>query len=473
MKRTRPWNGTQRERGFSVVEVLLAATMFGFLVTALAGAMVYGQASTASGGERTRATLLADEGIEATRNIANATYTNLVDGTYGIAQSGGVWTLSGSSDVNGIFTRQVTIATAGTNEKTITSTVTWSQSGGTRTVTVTTRMTNWQAAIVVKSWANPTVAGTATAGAIAGRKVATAGNYAYLVENSTTNNFIIVDISNPAAPSVVSTTSTSVTPTGIAVSGNFAYITSSTATSGLKIYNISNPAAPSLIKTLSFTGTAACNSVFVNGNYAYVVRTSSSTTGSNEFNVVNVTTPASASVVGGYNNNVTVNDVWASGNYAYIARTATSTSTQEMLVISVAAPTAPTLIGSYNPTGTNTARALIGVGNTVFLGYGTTLNSINITNPTTPANLGSFTSVGTINGVDIDATSQYGFLATSSTTGELQVVNIGTPASMTLAKTLDVAGTSALNDVAYNGSLDIAVGASVATSLQLRVFTKN
>ena len=43
------------QRGFSPVEILLAATVFGFVVTALIGAIVYGRASTASAGERARA----------------------------------------------------------------------------------------------------------------------------------------------------------------------------------------------------------------------------------------------------------------------------------------------------------------------------------------------------------------------------------------------------------------------------------
>lgn len=140
------------QRGFSVVELLLAVTIFGFLVTALIGALVYGRSGTASAGDRQRAVLLAEEGIEATRNISDASFTNLVNGTYGLVQSGGIWTLSGSSDVSSIYTRQVAIATASTSSKTITSTVSWPQTGGTTgTVTLTSRLTNWEAALPVQN----------------------------------------------------------------------------------------------------------------------------------------------------------------------------------------------------------------------------------------------------------------------------------------------------------------------------------
>jgi len=149
----RVWSITNsKQSGFSVVELLLAVTIFGFLVTALIGALVYGRSGTASAGDRTRAVLLAEEGIEATRNIADAAYTNLVNGTYGAVQSGGVWTLTGSSDTSSIYTRQVAVATASASSKTVTSTVSWPQSGGTTgTVTLTTRFTNWEAALPVSS----------------------------------------------------------------------------------------------------------------------------------------------------------------------------------------------------------------------------------------------------------------------------------------------------------------------------------
>ena len=132
-----------------------------------------------------------------------------------------------------------------------------------------------------------------------GLKVAVSGNYAYLVRAGTSSNFVVLNISTPTAPTIVSTTTFTGTPTNIAVSGNYAYVTTSTASSGLQIINIATPTAPTLTRTVGFTGTAAARAVFVNGNYAYVVRASDTTTNANEFNVVNVTTPASASVVGG------------------------------------------------------------------------------------------------------------------------------------------------------------------------------
>jgi Tfp pilus assembly protein PilV len=217
------WLRIKNQRGFSVVEALLAAAVFGFLVTGLIGAIVYGRASSAGAGDRGRAMFLAEEGIEATRNIAAASYVNLGDGTYGLVQTGNQWTLSGASDVSGIYTRQVVIAPAGTNRKSVTSTVTWPQPGGTTSsVTLTSRLGNW--AVATKLWSNAIAAGSAdVTGTVDGLKTDTVGNYAYTVLNATTNNFVVTNISTPTALTNSSTITLAGTPTNIFVSGNYAW----------------------------------------------------------------------------------------------------------------------------------------------------------------------------------------------------------------------------------------------------------
>lgn len=150
----RAWFRTN-QGGFSPVEVLLAATIFGFLATALIGAIVYGRSSTASSGEHARATALAEEGNEAVRNIRDASFGNLSDGTYGLTQSGGVWTLTGSSDTTGIFTRQINIASVDSSRKTVTTTVSWTQGPSTVQTAVVSRLTNWAAAIIPPTTPGP------------------------------------------------------------------------------------------------------------------------------------------------------------------------------------------------------------------------------------------------------------------------------------------------------------------------------
>jgi len=145
------------QHGFSLVEALLASVVFAFLVTGLIGAIIYGRQSTVSSGDRGRAVLLAEEGLEAVRNISANSYANLVNGTYGLSASSGVWSFSGLSDTTGIYTRQIIITDNGLNRKAVSSRVTWVNSGQTRDTTIIAQLTNWTAAIIPPVTPGPTM----------------------------------------------------------------------------------------------------------------------------------------------------------------------------------------------------------------------------------------------------------------------------------------------------------------------------
>ena len=134
------------QRGFSLVEVLLAVSIFGLIVTGLIGGLIYGQQSTALAGQRARAVMLADEGLEAVRNIRDENFSNLTDGPFGLTTTGNQWNLSGSSDVTDIFTRQIVISTVDAKRKNVTANVAWQQNPQrTGQVQVVTYLTNWKA----------------------------------------------------------------------------------------------------------------------------------------------------------------------------------------------------------------------------------------------------------------------------------------------------------------------------------------
>ena len=132
--------------GFSLVEVLLAVAVFSLLVTALVGGLIFGEQSTALAGARSRAAILAEEGLEAVRNIRDENYSNLTDGTYGLAISANQWALSGASDTTDVFTRTINISSVDTKRKLVTSTITWQQNPQrTGTVVLTTYLSAWRA----------------------------------------------------------------------------------------------------------------------------------------------------------------------------------------------------------------------------------------------------------------------------------------------------------------------------------------
>jgi len=136
--------------GFSVVEIIVASAVFALVVTAFTGSLLYFNKSVIMAGARARAVFLAEEGLEAARNIRDQDFSNIVDGTYGLAISAGQWIFSSSPDLTDNFSRKVEISIIDANTKEVSSTVSWDKglmdSGSAFLVT---RLTNWQAVVEV------------------------------------------------------------------------------------------------------------------------------------------------------------------------------------------------------------------------------------------------------------------------------------------------------------------------------------
>jgi Tfp pilus assembly protein PilV len=464
------WSITNNQNGFSVVEVLLAATVFAMLTTAVIGALVYGRSSTAGSGDRTRANLIADEGIEAVRSIRDANYANLTDGTYGAVQSGNTWTLSGTNDTSDIFTRSITVASNGSNRKTITSNVTWTGAQGSGQVSVISELTNWRAALA-KLWsAASQYGGVDVTGTIAGWKIATSGSYAYMVRKSSTGpNFIVVNISTPTAPTVTGTLTLAGTPTNIAISGNYAYISNSSTSGELQIVNVATPTVPSLSGTYNASGTAGGGlGVYAVGTTVYLTRAANS--GTDEFVIVNAATPSSPTRVGGYGLAVAMNEVYVSGTVAYVA---TGSDTQEVLPINIATPSAPAAGTAINLSGTTDATTITGYGTRLFVGQGTSFHSISTSTPLAPTLSGTLALPSTINDLTPDSGHNYIDVGISNTTAEFQVVNVTAPAAPVVLKVVDTTGAFNLTGVAYNSTYDIVVGTDTNTAQEIQVLGPN
>lgn len=142
------------KKGFSLIEAMLAVSIFGMLVTVLVGALIYGQRTTSSVGGKSEATALSEEALEAVRNIRDENFSNLSDGTYGLVQSGNQWVLSGSSDTTKNYTRTIKIETVDADRKKITARVEWPedlQRPG--VVELSTYLSDWQKSVVAGSCA--------------------------------------------------------------------------------------------------------------------------------------------------------------------------------------------------------------------------------------------------------------------------------------------------------------------------------
>lgn len=133
--------------GFSIVEALLAGSLFSLAVSVFIAAIIYGQESTQSAGSLARAANIADEALEATRNIRDNAFSNLTLGDNGLATSSNQWVFSGTQDIVDIFTRQVNVALSGlgSGSRSVTATTTWpATSARSGEASVFSYLTNWR-----------------------------------------------------------------------------------------------------------------------------------------------------------------------------------------------------------------------------------------------------------------------------------------------------------------------------------------
>lgn len=461
----REWLITNRA-GFSLVEVLLSSAIFVLLVTALVGAYLYGQEATAIAGNRARATMFAEEGLEAVRNIRDAGFSNLVDGTYGLTTSSNQWNLSSVRDTNGIFSRQVVISTIDSKRKSITANVAWQQNPQrTGSVSLTTRLTNWLISGGAGNWNLATSSGSIDlSGNQDGVKIQVSGSYAYLIRSNSVNNFVIVDITNPDAPSVTSTISIVGTPTNLFVSGAYAYVTSNDNSQELQVVDIANPASPSIVGSYNAPGNADANGVYIIGTNAYITRANQA---SEEFSVINISNPASPTELGVLDLGATGYEVVVLGNYAFIV---SASNTQELQIVNVSNPASMSIVASLNLPGNIDATTISIIGNTLLIGQGKDFRTIDITNPLSPLLLGTLAISSTINDISIDLAGNYVFLADQDSSAEFQVIDITTLVTPILSTTFNITGTSSLLGVAYSSVNDRVYGVGQSNSQELTVF---
>ena len=456
----------QRNNGFSLVEAILAGALFLLLALSIISVILYGQEGAALAGKRARAVYLAEEGIEATRNLQAESFTNLAVGTYSLGTTSNHWVLNavgGGNDVIGIFNRQITISDLDSQRKNVSVAVNWTQNAQRNgSVALSTTLTNWRAPSI-GDWTNPNTlaASLDLTGNVDGWRVKVVGNYAYVIRNNNSNNFSIVDITNPSAPSLVITTTILGNIRDLDVAGNYVYFSSSNDSSELIVYDVSNPGSPTQVGVFDAAGKADGYSVLVVGNTAYLGRVSS---GDPEFYVLNITNPASISSLGSLNLTGNVNKIVIGGNYAYLA---SSNTAQEMQVINISNPASMSLSGFYNATGGATGNDIVISSNVVALALSNNaVAMLDITTPSSPALYSSFAAGGAVSGLSLGNNDTYLFVSSANSSAELQVLNITNPSLVTLVGSYSVAS-GTVNDVFYDSTGDRAYLTSSVDTTEL------
>ncbi len=235
---------------------------------------------------------------------------------------------------------------------------------------------------------------------------------AYLGSGST---FVVLDVSNPAAPSALGSTVVPSAISKIAVSGSVAYVAAGAA--GLRILDVSDPAHP--VEVGHVDGLAY--DVAVSGTHAYLAGAPPGG-GAGGLSIYDVTNPASPVQVGSWTGGSTSMRVVVAGEFAYVA----SWSTYEgfVTIVRVSDPTDPIAVANFSTaSGRNTPQPndLALAGNLLFV-CENGMSIVDVSNPASPIILGGFDAAGAV-----AASGPFVFVTTSNQLGVLDIADPRNP----------------------------------------------
>jgi len=316
-------------------------------------------------------------------------------------------------------------------------------------------------------------------------KVSSGVTYA-LVSGSSLN---IIDVTNPTAPSLISTTALSGYGEGLGVSGDYAFL--AVGSSGMQIIDISDPANPVSVTTLAGGSSGAyAEGINVSSPYAYL-----GNGGGTE--IFDITDPTNASLISTLENdgwiqdampisnylyacdwgngidvidisdptnptNVTTlsnaknADIMFDGNYGYIASREFGVT-----VIDVTDPSAPTVIGTYDTDGVvrKVSFGAINMSGTqtghVFAAEVSFMSAINVSDPTNMSTSGSVAVPAPADGLCYSSTLD-GNTAYVAYRYHVRAIDITTPSAMTELGSISVSDTGMVKKVVYKDNIVFA-----------------
>jgi len=295
----------RNETGFSIIELLIAMAIFVLLSASISVLMFSGEDLLRINLASYKGLLYAQEGIEAARSIRDGGWQYLTQGNHGLAQEGGAWIFSGTSDVSeNKYRRSIVLTSINENKFEVTSQVDWfNNAGQEKNITLKSYLTNWQRAQEIGG-------GIINLGDSA-KDVYVLGNYTYLAIDDQHESIAVVDTATPASPQIASTLDLNGKGRDVIVNGNYAYLALST--NKVAVINISDPYNPDYITSINIS--AQPTSVYIFDNYLYIGQDKQ-----NEGLVIyNVANPETPYFYGSYNVGAAVYDIKVVNGWIYMA----------------------------------------------------------------------------------------------------------------------------------------------------------
>lgn len=301
--------------------------------------------------------------------------------------------------------------------------------------------------IDISDEANPSSVGSVDLPASA-LGVYVAGHYAYVVTDFTGNDFHIIDITDPANPAVTGSIDLFASATDVFIQGRYAYVTTTGDGDELHVIEITNPILPYEIESLNLP--AGAYAVVAQGDYAYVGADSAS----HGFYIIDISNPESLSELSSVNLAVSVNDVVVQGRYAYLA---TAGASDHFRIIDISDSLVPAPAGMLTLGATANAITITGsYGYVVTSGSSDDLHVIDVRDPSALTEIGSI-DLASGSALGVAVSGRYAYVTTASLDDDFHVIDItGIEAQSSFVHSLESGTFSALGDVTIAGVTTIA-----------------
>ncbi len=472
---------TKTQKGFSVVEVMLAVAIFAIFsigVFYLSLDTIQRDIKVNLG---TEALLYAQEGIESVRNIRDKNYLYLTNGDKGLSLVAGSWEfIAAPEDIEGFYSRTIIIEDVYRNEsgdidedglnydpdtKKITSEVNWMQRGVIpKSISLTTYMSNWTGDDWLEDTctdfnmgtfdnieAKPGVSPPADNCNLAltfyeinsdifesvdfghhGVDVVLDGNYAYLATGSSAEGLAIVDVSDPENLTTADIVDFGNKGNRIIKHGNYAYIGSQDSKLGLSVVDVSNP--NNAFEYFSWDIEGIGNQPSILGDYLYM-GVDDNSEGLQVYDVSSGQLPTQLRV-DEYDFGSSVYYAIANGNYLYLGM---DDDTLGFRIMDISDPANISEVSSLNVG--EEVNAIVLSGSIAFLGTEDTTDSlkvVDISNPGTPSLITSVDVGGAI--MDLARADEYLYAAVDNQNAGLASLNVSNPFLPYLVYSLDIQG---------------------------------
>lgn len=147
------------KKGILAIEILIAVAIIAVTLTSVLGLATFSLSVSTLMRETTQANNIAQETMEAVRNIRDGDWNKVTNGNHGLTNAAGFWDFDGVENVINGFTRTALIEDVqrdanddivesggiiDADTKKITVIVSWQEKGRTHDVKIITYLTNWQ-----------------------------------------------------------------------------------------------------------------------------------------------------------------------------------------------------------------------------------------------------------------------------------------------------------------------------------------